>query len=215
MKPRPLCFVVMPFRPELNFFYLYIQKYLSEKHSIRVERGDHQILTKPLMDKIRDQIISADVVIADISSGNPNVFYEIGLAHAFAKPVVFLTSEDPKNAPVDVRQFEYIEYKLENHQDFLAKLDNAVQHVFVGNYQELYVAALEILTQFNKDTGSSYAPGTLEDFQARIMRDEQTQGRPSVDDKERMAEFLLPRILRETSDVLTMRKMMEWLSSKP
>jgi hypothetical protein len=37
------CFVVMPFRPELNFFYLFIDRYLSEKHGIHVERGNATI----------------------------------------------------------------------------------------------------------------------------------------------------------------------------
>jgi hypothetical protein len=61
MNRPPFCFVVMPFRAELNYFYLYIQRYLSEKHGLRVERGDHRVLTKALMDKVRDQIVEADL----------------------------------------------------------------------------------------------------------------------------------------------------------
>jgi hypothetical protein len=63
----------MPFRPELNYFYLYVQRYLKEKHGLRVERGDHQILTKAIMDKVRDQIVEADLLLGDVTSGNPNV----------------------------------------------------------------------------------------------------------------------------------------------
>jgi len=48
MSRPPLCFVVMPFRAELNYFYLYVQKHLTEKHGLRVERGDHHVLTKAL-----------------------------------------------------------------------------------------------------------------------------------------------------------------------
>lgn len=215
MSKWPLCFVVMPFRPELNYFYLYVQKYLVEKHGLRVERGDHRVLTKPLMDKIRDQIVEADVLIADVTSGNPNVFYEIGLAHAFGKPVIFLTQESPASAPVDVRQFEFIQYDLQRHEEFLSKLDSAIHNVFVGKYHALYETALGFLRRFNADTGSSYPAASLEDFQARVMRGEQTRVVPSSNDEDRVAEFLLPKILQETTEVMTMRKIMEWTATLP
>ena len=72
-----------------------MQKYLKEKHGLKVERGDHQILTKAIIDKVRDQIVEADLLPGDVTSGNPNVFYEIGLAHAIGKPVIFLTQDPP------------------------------------------------------------------------------------------------------------------------
>jgi hypothetical protein len=186
--------------------------HLKEKHGLRVERGDHNVLTKAIMEKIRDQIIEADVLIGDITSGNPNVFYEIGLAHAFGKPVIFLTQDEPAGAPVDVRQFEFIRYDLQRHEDFLSKLDNAIQNVFVGKYRSLYDAAIELLKRFNLGTNSSYVAATPEDFQARVMRGEQIQEIPSADEKERLAEFLLPKILKEATDVTVMRKVMDWVT---
>ncbi len=209
----PLCFVVMPFRPELNYFYLYLRHYLATKHGLRVERGDHRILTKALMDKVRDQIIEADVLLGDVTSGNPNVFYELGLAHAFGKPVIFMTQQPPAEAPVDLRQFEFIQYDLLRHDDFLPKLDNAIQNVFAGKYLTLYDSALDLLKRFNAATDSSYTPATLEDFQARIMRSEQAQDTPSEGDQELLAAFLLPKILTETADFITMRKVMEWVNA--
>jgi hypothetical protein len=165
------------------------------------------------MDKVRDQIIEADVLLSDITSGNPNVFYEIGLAHALGKPVIFLTQDLPASAPVDIRQFEFIQYDLERHEEFLVKLDNAIQNVFVGNYRRLYDTALELLKQFNSGTGSSYGAAPVEEFQARVMRGEQTQEIPSIEERDRIAEFLLPKILKEATDVLIMRKLMEWIST--
>ena len=116
-----LCFVVMPFRPELNYFFLYLRKYLEEKYKIRVERGDANVLTKELMKKISDQIADSSFLIADITGSNANVFFELGIAHATHKPVIFLTQDAPKEAPVDIRQFEFIHYELGRHEDFLAK----------------------------------------------------------------------------------------------
>lgn len=213
MSKPPLCFFVIPFRPELNFFFLYVQKYLSEKHAIRVERGDHRVLTKALMEKIREQIVAADVIVAEISSANPNVFYEIGLAHAFGKPVIFLTQEPPESAPVDIRQFEFVAYNLQRHEEFLSKLDNAIQNVFVGKYLKLYEQARDLLTRFNMATTSSYPAAPVEDFQARVMRGELMQDLALMGDEEQVAEFLLPKILQDATDVVTMRKVMSWIGS--
>lgn len=78
LPKAPKCFVIMPFRADLNYFYLYLRDYLREQHGVDAERGDHEVLTKPLMEKIRENIQSADCVIADVSGNNPNVFYEEG-----------------------------------------------------------------------------------------------------------------------------------------
>jgi hypothetical protein len=63
----------MPFRPELNYFFLYLKRYLEEKYRIRVERGDSNVLTKELMTKISGQISAASFLIADITGSNANV----------------------------------------------------------------------------------------------------------------------------------------------
>jgi nucleoside 2-deoxyribosyltransferase len=77
----------MPFRPELNFFYRAIKSHIEQTFpEVRVERGDDRVLTKPILEKIVDFIRQADVVIADCSGRNPNVFYELGIAHALEKP---------------------------------------------------------------------------------------------------------------------------------
>jgi len=213
MSRAPFCFVVMPFRPELNYFYLYIQRYLAEKHGLRVERGDHRVLTKAVMNKVRDQIVEADLILGDVSSSNPNVFYEIGLSHAFGKPVIFMTQDDPASAPVDVRQFEFIQYDLQRHEDFLSKLDNAVRNVFVAKYRTMYAEARELLQQFNVGTQSTYTAASLEDFQARIMRGEQTQDVPPREESGRFSEFMLPKILNEATDVMVMRKVTQWVAA--
>ena len=138
MAKAPLCFVVMPFRSELNYFYLYIRRHLQDKYRIRVERGDTHIMTKALMDKIREQIIDASVVIGDVTGSTANVFFELGIAHAIGRPIIFLTQDPPESAPVDIRQFEFIHYDLGRHEEFFVKLDNAIQNVLGKNYTDLY-----------------------------------------------------------------------------
>ena len=163
------------------------------------------------MDKIRTSISEADVILGEISGANPNVFYELGLANAFEKPVIFLTQEPPEKAPVDVRQFEHIHYDPSRHEELLKKLDNAFHNVFVERYRELYTEASEVLRAFNRDMDATYPVASLEEFQARIIRGEQSQEVPAKEDRARFVEFLLPKILREATDANVMRQVDRWL----
>ena len=211
-----LCFVVMPFRPELNYFFLYLKKYLEEKYRIRVERGDSNVLTKELMKKVSDQISAASFLIADITGNNPNVFFELGIAHATNKLVIFLTQDLPKDAPIDIRQFEFIQYELGRHEDLLAKLDNAVRNVLGSsiNIIQLYETARDLLKQFNDDSGFTHDQASREEFHARIVRASEIQGVPQMEDRVRLARFLLPKILQEATDVNVMQRVTLWLQKR-
>jgi len=204
----------MPFLPELNFFYLYLRDYLQDRHGLRVERADHRVLTKPLLEKIRNRILESDVIIGDITGRNPNVFYELGLADAYGKPVILVTQESPSDAPSDVRHLEFIQYDLARHEEFLSKLDNAIHHVFTERYRALYERARKLLAAFNSGTGSSCAQASPEEFQARVIQGERTQGIPEAEDEDRLAEFLLPRILQDAADIDVMRRVTDWLAAE-
>jgi hypothetical protein len=54
-------------------------------------------------------IQSCEVVIADITGRNPNVFYELGIAHAFGKRVVLLT-QSVDDIPFDIQRFRHVIY---------------------------------------------------------------------------------------------------------
>ena len=62
----------------------------------------------PIMDQVWSGIRAADVVVADVTGMNPNVFYEVGLAHALGKEVIVLTQDS--GTPFDIRHFRRIEY---------------------------------------------------------------------------------------------------------
>ncbi len=212
-KQPKYCFVAMPFRPELNFFYLYIQRHLEENHGLRVARGDAAVLTKPLMDKIRDQILRADLIIGDITGGNPNVFYEIGLAHAAGKPVLFLTQDEPKDVPVDLRPFDSIQYDLARDKEFLSDLDTAINAAFGQQYQMLLERARELLRRFNRDTGLACIESSPEEFQTRVRRSERMGGIPSTDQEGPLAQFLLPKIILDITDATVLRSYNQWMST--
>jgi hypothetical protein len=167
------------------------------------------------MDKIREQIFRADLVIGDVTGNNANVFYELGLAHAGGKPVLFLTQSPPEQTPVDIRQFEFIQYDLGKHEELLAKLDNAIRNAFGEKYEGLFEKASEFLQRFNNDTGLNCPQKELEDFQALVMRGEQTGGIPPEDQEDMLAQFLLPKIISNFTDTIVIKKYTEWVSLLP
>lgn len=211
-EQAPLCFVVMPFRAELNFFYLYLRRHLEDRHGLRVERGDHRILTVPILDKIRQQIAEAKVIVADITGRNPNVFYELGLAHALEKPVVLITQDKAEDIPTDIRHLEFIRYDLGDDVDVLSKVDNAIHHVFVERYQQLYSQARALLQEFNRSLGLCLEEASPEEFQARVIQGERMQGLPDRSNSFLMADFLLPRVIREVAHGATMRRVTTWVT---
>ena len=208
------CFVIMPFAPELHYFYLYLKQYVEQQHGIRCERADAQVLTKPLLDKINDFIRNADVIIADCSGRNPNVFYELGIAHAYGKKVILITKDPVHAAPSDVRHYEFIHYELNKHTEFLERLDNALRNVFIERYEGLYEHAKDIFNKFKQATHAQVDIVSEEVFLSRVMAAERTQELPSMEDAGAITEFVLPRIIADSNDVAVMSRIVEWLSEK-
>jgi len=95
-------FVVMPFRPNLETFYRWslkpflVQGYgIPEKH---VQRADEvRDIGYIVCEKICRKIQEADLVLAEISSLNANVFYEIGLAYGLERPIVLMRNAEPSD----------------------------------------------------------------------------------------------------------------------
>jgi hypothetical protein len=63
------------------------------------------------MDQIWSGINAAKVLVAELTSRNPNVFYELGLAHALKKPVV-LVSSNAEDVPFDLKHIRVIYYDV-------------------------------------------------------------------------------------------------------
>ena len=174
------------------------------------------MLTKELLKKISEQISEAAFLIADVTGNNANVLFELGIAHERNKPVIFLTQDDPKNAPIDIRQFEFIEYQLDKHEYFLVKLDNAVRNVLGAslNIPELYDLARELLRQFNAESGFTHVQVSREYFQEQVVRVAGTQEVPRLNDRTRLESFLLPKIVQDIADMNVSKRVREWLANR-
>lgn len=104
-------FVLMPFRSELQPVFEDHIKRVASALAITVARADDFFTNRPVVNEIWSAIAAARVLIADCTGRNPNVFYEIGVAHTIGKPVILVT-QDPADVPFDLRHLRYIEYRF-------------------------------------------------------------------------------------------------------
>ncbi|MBN2589882.1 MAG: hypothetical protein JXA96_08460 [Sedimentisphaerales bacterium] len=214
MIDRPFCFVIMPFQPELHYFYLFTHRHLEETHHLHVERGDHEVLTVPLMKKIEDQITKSDMLIADVTGNNPNVFYELGIAHNQSKPVILITQEIIEAVPVDIKPFEFIKYSLSEHTSFFDKLDSAVSSILTPRYTDLFLEASEFLQDFNRHTGISHQSLNEQEFSSRLASALNVAEIPTKSDRLLRLCFLLPKIIKDTSDIQIMARITEYTKAE-
>jgi hypothetical protein len=104
------CFVMMPFADPIGGYYQTIYQPAIERAKLKPDRADAEIYgTGKIIDQIWKGIQSARVLVAELTNRNPNVLYELGLAHALHKPVV-LVSSNKDDVPFDVQHVRVIYY---------------------------------------------------------------------------------------------------------
>jgi hypothetical protein len=105
------CFVMMPFGSWFDRYYQDIYTPAIKEAGFEPIRADELFTTGSVVEQIWEQIRKAKVLLADLSGKNANVFYELGLAHAAKKPVVF-TSALVDDVPFDLRHLRVIIYDI-------------------------------------------------------------------------------------------------------
>jgi hypothetical protein len=116
----------MHFKPELTSVYKNHIIDVAGNLGLSVSRADELLTTQAVMSDVWASICAARAVIADCTGRNPNVFYEIGIAHVIGKPVILITQNE-SDIPFDISHLRYIvyEYTPEGMKHFerrLAKL---------------------------------------------------------------------------------------------
>jgi hypothetical protein len=106
---KPELFVLMPFAEDLRPIYDDHIRRVASELKLTVARADDFFSAHSVIADVWKGIFFAQVVIADCSGRNPNVFYEIGLAHVLGKPVVLIT-QNPDDVPFDLRYLRFIQY---------------------------------------------------------------------------------------------------------
>ncbi len=106
---RDMCFVIMPFGGWFDQYYTEIYKPAVTEAGLEPKRSDDLYRPSQIVQDIWNYTKKAKILLADLTGKNPNVFYELGLAHALAKPVILVT-ESEVDVPFDLRNLRYIVY---------------------------------------------------------------------------------------------------------
>lgn len=106
---KPFVFTLMPFHNDFDDIYKLGIKETCEKAGTYCERVDEQIYEESMLERIYNQINKADIIVADLTTKNPNVFYELGYAHALNKRVILII-QDISEVPFDLKHHPFIVY---------------------------------------------------------------------------------------------------------
>jgi O-acetyl-ADP-ribose deacetylase (regulator of RNase III) len=119
--PDESCFVIMPFGDKVdadgtpidfNVVYSYVIKPAVKEVGLQPIRCDE--VEKPgwIHAEMITRIFDADVAVVDVTTLNPNVFYELGVRHALRKSVTVLVRRKGTKIPFNIEGLNLIEYEL-------------------------------------------------------------------------------------------------------
>jgi len=111
-KKKKLCFVLMPFKDDMKEVYEKAIKPACEDAGFRSLRMDELIAqgSYNINKKIIHNIFVSNAIVADLTTWNPNVFYEMGIAHTIANKTVMIINKKDK-PPFDVGGYHCIQYE--------------------------------------------------------------------------------------------------------
>ena len=126
---KPRIFVAMPFATEMEDVYYYgIQNPVRQLGFI-CERIDQEAFTGDVLPQMKTRIEAAEIVIADLTGSNPNVYLEVGYAWGKARPTVLLVREADQ-LKFDVRGQKCLTYK--SIKDLETQLTKELQELTGG-----------------------------------------------------------------------------------
>ena len=114
---KKTCFVISPIgkngddiRKNADEVLEYIINPICEKYGYSVIRADKMANSGLITKAIIEQIISSDLVIADLTGSNPNVFYELAIRHSYRKPAIQII-KGAVDIPFDVANVRTVSYE--------------------------------------------------------------------------------------------------------
>lgn len=126
----PKCFVISPFGDPFDDYYEQVYKPAIEEANLEAERGDEVYGAGAIIDDIFNSIIESVVVLCEVTGKNPNVNYELGIAHALKKPAIIIT-QNIDDVPFDYRHLRVVTYD-QKKVDWSQQLGQAISKTILA-----------------------------------------------------------------------------------
>ena len=100
----------------------------SISRSDKIEEFGH------ITSQIINSILSSNLIIADLTNLNANVFYELGISHTIDPPTILLWNKSSKlSLPFDIQDHRVISYDFENIEDVILRLKTQIKNIENGS----------------------------------------------------------------------------------
>ena len=131
-EKKPICFVIMPISDHPDYdpghfkrVYNHIFKPAIEQAGYIPIRADDETKSNNIVADIIKKIVESDMAICDISTRNANVLYELGIRHAYDKPVLLVKDEKTESI-FDISGIRYTNYDSSLRID---RVDSDIQKI--------------------------------------------------------------------------------------
>jgi len=125
-------FVVMRFQPgseHQRAFEEAIRPAL-EAVGIQVTRGDDLVQSRPILEKLLEQMKRARFIVAKVDAKRMNIFYELGFAMGANKDVLLISTDKDFDLPSDLSNWECLIYRTGDY----GGLKDEIIKFFENNY---------------------------------------------------------------------------------
>jgi hypothetical protein len=103
-------FVLIPHNDEFNGIYRNVIRPAMEANALETVKADDIYTPGQILAQVWERIRTAEVIVADVSTVNPNVIHELGLCYGLHRCPILLV-RDPSELPFNVRNLRYIQYE--------------------------------------------------------------------------------------------------------
>lgn len=107
---KPQAFIVMQFSSPFNEIYTDVIRKACDDYGLQPTRADEMYGPGIIIKDISEQILSSQVIIADVTPPNQNVYFEVGYAYGVGKPIILLAEKGTK-LPFDLSAFRTLFYE--------------------------------------------------------------------------------------------------------
>lgn len=160
-----VCFLISPIgkegsdvRTNADEVMKYIIEPACAAFNYKVIRADKMSNTGLITKAIIEQIISANLVIADLTDNNPNVFYELAIRHSYRKPAIQIIKGEV-NIPFDIANMRTISYEtsLSGAESAIKEIEAMMSSIENGEIVHNPVSEVSTLMSLSQNSSAENA----------------------------------------------------------